>query len=212
VRAATGLAADALAEFREAEAIYQALADVDSTSLSARFARNGLADAKTYAADVLRGLGRLDEARAGYATAISLLEGPAPADPEYDGARLAYSVRGLGLVLQSTGDVAGAAAAARRALALYEALPRNPWNDLFRMACVRSALAGLAGLPRSGIPAAEAGPEADRAMALLFQAMEQKSLNPALMRAEAALDHLRPRTDFQLLLMDLAMPAQPFAR
>ncbi len=214
IRAAMGLAADALSEYQEAKAIYQSLADSNPASVSSRFARKSLADSQMYSADVLRWLGRLSEARAGYARAITTLEGPAPSDPEYADARssLAYSVLGLGLVERATGDYAAAAAAARRALAIDEGLSDDPFlNDPFGLACVHSELAGLAGRPGSGIPAAQAGPEAGRAMALLFQAMAKHSLNPALMRTETALDPLRERNDFKLLMMDLAMPAEPFA-
>ena len=36
--------------------------------------------------------------------------------------------------------------------------------------------------------------------------------SPAAYRAEDALDDLRDRDTFRLLIMDLAMPAEPFAR
>jgi hypothetical protein len=35
--------------------------------------------------------------------------------------------------------------------------------------------------------------------------------NPAAYRTESALDPLRDRDDFRLLMLDLAMPADPFA-
>jgi hypothetical protein len=49
-------------------------------------------------------------------------------------------------------------------------------------------------------------------MALLRQVATSGFRNPAHFRAESALDPLRGRDDFQLLMMDLAMPADPFAR
>jgi hypothetical protein len=36
--------------------------------------------------------------------------------------------------------------------------------------------------------------------------------NPDAYRTEDALDPLRGRDDFRMLMMDLAMPAEPFAR
>jgi len=36
--------------------------------------------------------------------------------------------------------------------------------------------------------------------------------NPDLYRTESALDPLCTRPDFQVLMMDLAFPAEPFAR
>jgi CheY-like chemotaxis protein len=37
-------------------------------------------------------------------------------------------------------------------------------------------------------------------------------LNPDSFRIEEALDSLRGREDFRLLMMDLAMPAEPFTQ
>jgi hypothetical protein len=48
-------------------------------------------------------------------------------------------------------------------------------------------------------------------MALLHKAVDMGYRTPDAYRTEDALDPLRGRDDFQLLLMDLAMPAEPFA-
>ena len=52
---------------------------------------------------------------------------------------------------------------------------------------------------------------ADQAMADLHQAAAVGWRNPAAYRYEPALGPLRDREDFKLLMMDLAMPAEPFA-
>jgi hypothetical protein len=62
------------------------------------------------------------------------------------------------------------------------------------------------------VSAAEAASEADAAMALLREAVGRGYRSHAFYRHEDALDPLRGRDDFQLLMMDLAMPAEPFAR
>ncbi len=80
------------------------------------------------------------------------------------------------------------------------------------MACCHAALAGLAGRPGSGVSAAEREGEAEKAMAVLRQAVTMGYRNPDDYRTESALDPLRDRPDFQLLMMDLAFPAEPFAR
>ena len=49
-------------------------------------------------------------------------------------------------------------------------------------------------------------------MALLRQAVAMGYRNPNAFRTESALDPLRNRADFRELMMDLAMPARPFAR
>ena len=66
-------------------------------------------------------------------------------------------------------------------------------------------LASLAG------QAGTAALEADRAIALLRKAVAQGFRRAETFRTEPALDLLRGRPDFGLLMMDLAMPADPFA-
>ena len=48
-------------------------------------------------------------------------------------------------------------------------------------------------------------------MALLRSAVAMNYRSPDAFRTEDALDPLRGRDDFRLLMMDLAMPADPFA-
>jgi hypothetical protein len=72
-------------------------------------------------------------------------------------------------------------------------------------------LADLAGRPGSGIPATEAAPEADRAMEWMRRSVAMGCRNANEFRIESALDPLRSRDDFRLMMMDLAMPADPFA-
>ena len=75
-------------------------------------------------------------------------------------------------------------------------------------ACCHAALAGLAG---AGMSAGPAAAEADAAMALLHQAVAKGHRNAAAFRTDDALDPLRGREDFRLLMMDLAFPTEPFA-
>ena len=124
---------------------------------------------------------------------------------------LAYSLRRRGLVRRETGDPAGAAADARRALGLYDGLPSRSGEEWFETTCCHAALAGLAGRDGSGVPAAAAASEAEMAMALLSKAVTMGYRNADAYRTESALDPLRTRPDFQLLMMDLAFPTEPFA-
>jgi hypothetical protein len=80
------------------------------------------------------------------------------------------------------------------------------------LACARATLAAAAGRDGAGPSAAEAPGLADRAMADLRNAAAAGYRNPPMYRYEPALRPLRGRDDFQLLLMDLAMPSDPFAR
>ena len=70
-------------------------------------------------------------------------------------------------------------------------------------------LSGLAGMAGSGMTASDGAIEAERAMDILRGIIAAGYRAPAL-RTEAALDPLRDRPDFQLLMMDVAFPTDPF--
>ena len=80
------------------------------------------------------------------------------------------------------------------------------------MACCHAALAGLAGRARSGVSAAEGEEEARASIEWLRRAVAMGYRNGSELRVESALDPLRSRDDFRLLMMDLAMPFDPFDR
>jgi hypothetical protein len=112
---------------------------------------------------------------------------------------------------RALGDAAGAGADLRRAPGLFDALPSRSGENWFPCASSHAALSGLAGREGSGVSAAAAVTEADAAMALLHKAVGVGYRSPDRFRTEDALDLLRSRDDFKLLMMDLAMPAEPFA-
>jgi serine/threonine-protein kinase len=120
----------------------------------------------------------------------------------------------IGLALRDLGDAAGAAAAVRRAIARFEGLRSPESSDLYAFACARATLSSLADRAGSGVLAAEGRAEADKAMALLRKAAYEGYRNPAASayRTESALNPLRGRDDFRLLMMDLAFPFDPIAR
>jgi hypothetical protein len=64
----------------------------------------------------------------------------------------------------------------------------------------------------TGVSAGDGAAELDQAMAVLHEAVVAGYRNLTWMRRDPDLDPLRARTDFQLLLTDLAFPAEPFAR
>ena len=122
------------------------------------------------------------------------------------------SLRRRGLARRDLGDAAGAAADARQALGLYDGLPSRSGWEWYETACCHAALAGLAGRGGPGLSAAEAPVEAEAAMGLLHKAVAMGYRDIASFRTEAALDPLRDRADFRLLMMDLVFPAEAFAR
>jgi serine/threonine-protein kinase len=205
-----GQPARAEVEQRQARALFQKLADDHP---KAPYYRNGLASALTNLGDVVRSLGRSAEARDGYEQAIALRQRLVEEDPRTTMYRshLAYSSRRRGLALGDLGERAGAAADGRRALTLFDGLPSRSGEEWFETACCHAALLGLAGRDGAGVSAAEGEEEATRAMGLLLKAVGLGYRDANGFRTESALDPLRARADFQLLMMDLAMPAEPLA-
>ena len=108
-------------------------------------------------------------------------------------------------------DPAGSAADVRRALGLYDGLPSRSGADWYETGCCHAMLTRLAGRNGTDVSADERSNEADTAMAVLHKAVAMGFRSGDAFRNESALDPLRDRTDFRLLMMDLAMPADPFA-
>ena len=123
---------------------------------------------------------------------------------------LGYCLRRLALTKIAAGEIAEAEADARRSARLYGDLDSRSGQDWYEQACARATLVGLAGREGSGIPESEAAPEADRAMEALSRAIEVGFRGTDKMRDEKALDSLRSRFDFQVLMLDLSLPADPF--
>ena len=91
-----------------------------------------------------------------------------------------------------------------RARAIYERQPPEQ-HTLYNLACACSILAALA-------EGDEGRAYADRAMAALRRAVNIGSRDIPMLRSDRDLDSLRSRPDFQMLLLDVAFPNDPFAR
>jgi tetratricopeptide (TPR) repeat protein len=125
---------------------------------------------------------------------------------------LAFALTGLGRAYHRSGRSAEAVEPLRRAVALGEAIPSLSAEATFDLARGQALLAAAASVPGSGLSATQGLGEAQRAMAALRQAVAAGYRNLERMQRETDLDPLRSRRDFQLLMMDLAMPADSFAR
>ncbi len=205
----TGRPAEAEAEYRTALTIRTKLADQDPAVPDFR---SGIASALDSLGAVIRPLGKAAEARDVHDRAIAIRERLVEENATTVTYRrdLACSLLRQGLARRVLGDAAGAAADTRRALALYDGLPSRAAEEWFETACCRTALARLTGVAGSSRSAAEGRADADLAMDLLRRAVALGYRNHDAYRTEDALDPLRDRPDFQLLMMDLAMPAEPF--
>src|SRR5262249_30565858 len=120
---------------------------------------------------------------------------------------LAFALTGLGRAEYRAGRRANAVEPLRRAVALWEAIPNTAIEARYDLACAHAVLPAAAADPRSGLSPAIAVAEADRAMAALRQAIAAGYGKVGKLRRDPDLLPLRARPDFQLLLMDLAMPA-----
>jgi hypothetical protein len=116
------------------------------------------------------------------------------------------------LTRRDLGDLAGAEADARRAIEESERLPARTIRYKLEKAFSLATLAGLVGRTGSKVTKGEGEAAADRAMEWLRRAATVGYANVSELRIEAAFDSLRNRPDFQLLLLDLAFPADPLAR
>jgi eukaryotic-like serine/threonine-protein kinase len=124
---------------------------------------------------------------------------------------LADGLRRHGITLQKCGRPAEAVSAFREAIANLAQLLSPTAGDLYDFACSQSLLSSVAIGTDSGLTAADGEAEADKAMKSLRGAVGAGWRQAAHMRADADLDPIRSRPDFAMLMLDLAMPANPFA-
>jgi tetratricopeptide (TPR) repeat protein len=121
------------------------------------------------------------------------------------------ALRHLALSLQRSGDLAGAVGAARRSVELFGMLPSQSAEQLFELACAHAVLSGLAGRAGSPVPAAAGRAEGHAAMDALRRALVPGNVYPDRLRTDPALDPIRDRDDFRMLMQDVGFPTWPFA-
>jgi tetratricopeptide (TPR) repeat protein len=201
-----GKTAEALEAFRRELAIRQRLADANPnvTQLQFNLARN-----HAHIGWALRSIGNRAEELAAYERAFVISQRLVTAHPhvhEFQN-RLAWCHTAFARIRQEAGRTAEAASSWRQAIAIYE---RSPAPEFYNLCCTHAQLASLARDPSSGMTVAEGRAGAERAMYWLRQAVAGGYRNVALMRRDTDLDPLRSRPDFQLLMMDLEFPSEPF--
>jgi hypothetical protein len=201
---------EAEAECRAAMTMHQQMVDANPADTGHR---DDLARSLILLVDLVRSMGRAGEAKALCDRAVTLEEPQVRADPANPLHRffVVSSIRRRGMALRDLGDAAGAAVDVRRTQSLCDGLPLGSGWDLFETACCHAALACLAGKAGSGVSVAEGDAEAARAMELLRRAIAMGYRDALQLRLESALDPLRSREDFRLLMMDVAFPDEPFA-
>jgi tetratricopeptide (TPR) repeat protein len=148
-----------------------------------------------------------------YRKALALARIVAAADPGNLECRgmVASALTKVGLAERDAGRPAQAAAAFREAISILNRdLLITPLRR-YALACDHALLSGLSGRPGSGVSAEEGRFEADRAMHWLRDAVTAGFRDHTHISTDTDLVSLRERPDFQLLMLDLAFPANLFA-
>jgi serine/threonine-protein kinase len=159
--------------------------------------------------------GRPAEARAWFEKVRLIQQKAAGADPSDLSARSLWAdaLRRIGTTLQASGRPADAIAHYRQSLAILEGLKGPTPQDVYDMACCHSLIAGAAPEPGSGLTPADGRAEAERAVAGVREAFARGYSNLEwVRRGDPDLKPICRRPDFELLMMDLIMPFDPFVR
>jgi len=202
---------EALEQYEAAMSVFQKLLDTFPSHLLPR-SRSELSNVLINIAEIQRRQGRLAEARGSCDKAISYREAVIKEFPEVLGyrVRMGECLLRSGQVRLAAGEIPGAVADWRRAIVLYQSLPLRAGElALFEAGC-HALLSSVAGISGSGVSAVQGASETEQAMALLHQAIAE-GYRARELRNESCLEPLRARPDFQLMMMDVAFPAEPFA-
>jgi len=209
----SGYLALALASLEQARAISQKLADANPAVT--RF-EGDLAQSHQVIGSIQDQTGHPVEALASYERARAILQKLADLYPTLTlfQNRLAMSHSYVGLARQRGGRPSEAAVEFRRAVAIMERVSnlQPDGYNLYNLACFRSLLSGIGAQPRSGLTADEVSSLGEQAVLTLRRAIAAGLRDVAFMRRDTDLDPLRSRPDFQMLLLDLAFPEEPFAK
>ncbi len=201
----------ALEEYEAARMVFQKLIDSNPPHYVHR-TRSELANVLINMVEIQRRRGRLAEARELCDRAIAIRGTVMKEFPEIVSYRSRMGECWLrsGQVRQAAGEIAGATADWRRALLAYGELKRRSAEiGMFEAGC-HAMLSSVAGVSGSGVAASDGPSEAEQAMAILRRIVGA-GYHARELRNDSCLDPLRARPDFQLLMLDLVFPAQPFS-
>jgi tetratricopeptide (TPR) repeat protein len=204
-----GKPGEALASYKRALAIRQKLAD---TNPNVTEFQSNLSSTHQVTGWALNQTGKPAEALMEFELAIAIMQRLADANPsvmEWQ-TELANDLGFVGGIHLKAGRSVKAVASIRRAVGILARLPSRRPADLYNLACGHAMLARLAAEPGSEMTADQGRAEADAAIDWLRGAVAAGYRKLAFMRIDSDLDPLRSRPDFQLLIMDVAFPDNPF--
>jgi serine/threonine-protein kinase len=158
-------------------------------------------------------MGKPTEARVSFETALLIRRNMIEANPSTPAYRsdLADTYRRRGVAMRKCGRLADAVRDFRQSNTILRELKEPTAGDHYNLARAQSLISGAAAEAGSGLSAAEGRAAAEEAMTTLHRAVSTGWQDLGLMRTDPDLDPIRSRSDFQLLMMDLAFPAEPFA-
>jgi hypothetical protein len=168
-------------------------------------------------ADLLAREGRTSETKAALEKALSItakLVADHPEVPEYQ-QQAAITSTDLGILQAEQGDPVAGLRLCRYALACLTAIKTPSLEHLYLMTRAHAKIGELLAsspLDPTRDPADTPAAHFDAAMALLKRAVAAGFRDPANMPSDKAIDALRSRPDFQLLMMDVAFPVRALAR
>ncbi len=163
--------------------------------------------------DLYSTMGKLAETRSSFDSALAITRRSGDTKPSTDSNKgnLAQVLRRRALAMQRCGVPADAASDLRQCITSMRELTKPTLWDHYNVACYHSLLAGIAAQPGSGLTADQGKIASDEAMKSLRRAVAMGQRDAAWMKTDTDLDPLRSRHDFQLMLMDLELPTDPFA-
>jgi serine/threonine-protein kinase len=207
--ALAGHRAEGIAAMEQGQSRVEAVLKANPELLEAKVELSMLA---TALAHLFRDTGQADEARQAYAKARDTVEDliktrPGSASDQFELARVLIEIAKLE---PERGAWNSVIATLQTAISLVEKKPDGP-SSLYERARGHALLSAVFARTESARTPAEARAQADVSMALLRQAVQSGYQDLVAMRSDDDLGSLKTRTDFQTLLMDLALPAEPFA-
>jgi serine/threonine protein kinase/tetratricopeptide (TPR) repeat protein len=204
---------EALKSFNEAMVIQQRLVDANPTVTDFQ---NDLARCLANIGDLLAKEGRISETLATLEKGLSISVKLADAHPEFPAYQTQAAITSidLGMLKADHGDPVAGLRLCRGALDRLTAIKAPQIEELYMLARAHAMIGELlarAPSDPSRDPTDAPAAHFDAAMAVLHRAVALGFRDPVNMPTDRAIDALRSRPDFQVLMMDLAMPKQPFA-
>jgi tetratricopeptide (TPR) repeat protein len=196
----------------QAQSIYERMAQTNPTRL---VVQRWIADTYCNLGDIEDADHQLGRARGFFEKALAIRQRRVEADPSDELAitDLADSLRRIGTTFHASNQPADAVQYFRRSIATLERLKEPTLVELYDLACCHSLISGAAKQAGSGLSADDGQAEAELAIAGIRRAFKAGFQNlPWIRTGDPDLKPIRSRQDFQLLVMDMSMPVNPFAR